>query len=71
MDVPESEAHSFIVKLWVEDDETGRTVWHGYITHVPDGARCYLQDLRDILTFVGPYVEGIGATSRSSLGQRW
>jgi hypothetical protein len=63
MDVSESQVHSFIVKLWLEKagDETGMTVWHGYITHVPSGERRYLKDLRDILSFVKLYVAEKGA----------
>lgn len=71
MDIPESRVHSFIIKVWLEDDETGRTVWHGYITHVPDGGRHYLQNLRDILNFVEPYVEEAGGVMQGSPGRCW
>lgn len=53
---PESTVHSFIVKLWQEDDEMGKSKWHGHITHVPDAGRRYLQDLRDIISFIEPYL---------------
>jgi hypothetical protein len=63
MQIPESQVHSFIVKLWLEKvgDEKGMTVWHGHITHVPSGERRYLKDLRDILGFVKLYIEETGA----------
>ena len=64
MDIPKSQVHSFIVKLWLEKagDETGMAVWHGYITHVPSGERRYLKDLRDdILSFVKLYIGETGA----------
>jgi hypothetical protein len=36
MDEIESDAQSFIVKVWVEDhaEEAGHRVWRGHITHV-------------------------------------
>jgi hypothetical protein len=36
-------------------------VWHGYITHVPDGERRYLKRLNEIVEFIKHYLEG-GAT---------
>jgi len=74
MDTPESQVHSFIVKIWLEEacDETKRAGWHGHITHVPSGKRCYLRDLGDISSFIKPYLEGIEAHTRQSLGnQGW
>lgn len=71
--MPESKVHSFIVKLWLEEagDETGAR-WHGYITHVPSAERRYLQELRDILSFVEPYVAEIGAdVTRDSRARSW
>jgi hypothetical protein len=60
MDMPESKVHSFIVKLWQDEagnDETEKPVWHGYITHVPDGERRYLKRLRDIADFIARFLE--------------
>lgn len=61
--MPESKVHSFIVKLWLEHggNKKEKRGWHGYITHVPSGERQYLQELRDILSFVKPYVAEFGA----------
>jgi hypothetical protein len=58
MEAPESNLHSFIVRLWLEetDEETGRAVWRGYITHVPSGTRRYLTDLSEIAAFIAPYL---------------
>ncbi|HEV7745449.1 MAG TPA: hypothetical protein VGO56_10675 [Pyrinomonadaceae bacterium] len=58
MVIPESKVHSFIVKLWQDDDEKGKSNWHGYITHVPDASRRYLQDLSEIISFIEPYLAG-------------
>jgi len=58
VDITETNVHSFIVKLWLEEarDDTERTVWHGYVTHVPDGERRYLRDLNDIHEFIRCYL---------------
>lgn len=75
MGVAESKVHSFIVKLWLEEagDETGMVGWHGHITHVPSGERRYLQDLRDILSFVKPYIGESGAddAAQTSRARSW
>jgi hypothetical protein len=58
----ESNTHPFIVKIWLEEtaEEAGRATWRGHITHVPSGEQRYLQDLDDILTFIAPYLKGMG-----------
>lgn len=71
MDMPESKVHSFIVKLWRDepDDQTEKPVWHGYITHVPDGERRYLKRLRDVADFIARFLDddGIERDRRSRL----
>ncbi len=69
MDELESEAQSFIIRVWVEEraEETGRGVWRGHITHVPDGVRRYLKNLDEIGDFIAPYLEAMGV----KLGMRW
>jgi hypothetical protein len=59
MDAGEATVHSFIVKLWLEvdDGEGKRTAWHGYITHVPTGARRYLQSLSDVTEFIKQHLD--------------
>jgi hypothetical protein len=61
-ELPDSDVHSFIIKLWLEEssEETGSITWHGYITHVPSGQRRYLKDLDGIIAFVAPYLEAVG-----------
>lgn len=76
MDLTESTVHSFIVKLWLEDGgETKQPTWHGYVTHVPSGARRYLKTLSDITDFIGQYVDGadvhLGLKSRVRGWLRW
>ena len=55
----ESRTHSFIIKIWPEEeiDEAGRTIWRGHITHVPDGERQYIQELSAIPQFIQPYLD--------------
>ena len=69
MDETESEAQSFIVRVWVEEraEEAGRGVWRGHITHVPGGERRYLKNLDEIQAFMAPYLERMGV----NLGMRW
>jgi hypothetical protein len=60
MDLGESTVHSFIIKLWLEDagGESDPLRWHGYITHVPSGARRYFKKLNEITDFIKQYVDG-------------
>ncbi|HKU75353.1 MAG TPA: hypothetical protein VJR02_15690 [Pyrinomonadaceae bacterium] len=69
MDVAESTLHSFIVKIWIDeqDGKSGRRVWRGYVTHVPSGAQRYLKCLSDIEDFIKEYLDEdeIQSNSRS------
>jgi len=68
MDLSEPQVESFIVKLWTEADTgPGEVTWHGYITHVSDGARRYLKDLDEIKIFIEPYLVEKGV----DVGKRW
>lgn len=58
----EFSAHSFIVKVWVEEEVNTQDdpIWHGHITHVPDGEQRYLRNLSEIPRFVKPYLSAMG-----------
>jgi hypothetical protein len=58
----EFNVHSFIVKVWLEEEATknSSTIWHGHITHVPSGKRRYLKNLDEIALFIQPYLEAMG-----------
>lgn len=58
----EFSAHSFIVKVWIEEEinKHGNPIWHGHITHVPDGEQRYLRNLSEIERFVEPYLSNMG-----------
>lgn len=62
MDQIESRTHSFIIRIWHEED--GRSTWRGYITHVPSGERRYLLELDDIITFITPRLKEMGVVVR-------
>ena len=77
MDLLESTAHSFIVKLWLEEAEgkSNQLTWHGYITHVPSGSRRYVKTLNEIPEFINQYVSNapvqVGLKSRVSSWLKW
>ena len=58
----ELNVHSFIVKVWIEEDadEEGHATWYGHITRVPDGEQRYLRRLSDIDDFIKPYLKEAG-----------
>ena len=58
----EFNVHSFIVKVWVEEEATkdSTAIWRGHITHVPGCEKRYLKNLDDIALFIQPYLEAMG-----------
>jgi hypothetical protein len=58
----DSTRHSFILKVWLEEDteEAACATWRGQITHVTNGDQRYLQDLDEIRAFVALYLEEMG-----------
>jgi hypothetical protein len=65
MDIPESNVHSFVIKLWLEaTGDPTNVAWHGYITHVPGGERRYLKKPSDVSDFIATYLEEMGARPR-------
>ena len=69
---PESNTHSFIIKVWLEeiseDIDTG--VWRGQITHVLSGQHRYVKSLQEMISFMEHYFEGMGATLRGPSHKR-
>jgi hypothetical protein len=70
MDLPESNTQSFVIKIWLEEtvEESGRALWRGHITHIPSGERSFIKDLREISSFISPYLEALGV--KPSLRQK-
>jgi len=57
----EFSVHSFIVKVWLEEDATvSNRIWRGHITHVPSGEKRYLKNLGEITAFIEPYLKATG-----------
>ena len=67
MDSFESKTHSFVVKVWLEEDEEDHSPpkWRGHITHVPSRQRRYINDLNGVTKFISGYLEKMG------VGKRW
>ena len=59
---PESNTHSFIIKVWLEeiseDIDTG--VWRGQITHVLSGKHRYVKNLQEMMIFMDEYFKQMG-----------
>ncbi len=62
MNVLETDSHSFIVRIWIEEtaEEAGRVTWRGHITHVPSRKRQYLHKLEQLIQFITPYLDDLG-----------
>ena len=62
MDLFESDTHSFVIKIWLEEtaEEAGNGLWRGQITHVPSGRQGYFMHLGDIPLFILPYLQSMG-----------
>ena len=58
-------AHTFIVRLWMEDFEApGLRRWRGYVTHLIDDERSYVDGIDDIVEFIGRYLVTNGDAAR-------
>ena len=69
MSAEESGIHSFIVRIWLEENaaDNGKAVWRGSVTHVLSGRQRYIQGLDEIGAFILPYLQEMGV----KLGTRW
>ena len=63
MDLLELYTHSFVIKIWLEEaaEEGIGALWRGHITHVGSNQRQYFQKLEDLVLFIWPYLEEMGA----------
>jgi hypothetical protein len=64
-----SKREVFIVRIWREAREGGRSApeWRGVVESVQDGQRCYVKDLKEVMTFINHYLAGMGV----NLERRW
>ena len=60
MDHSESSSHSFIIRIWREEDR--RPAWRGHVTHVPSGNRRHFKDLDELTNFMLPYLVEMGVS---------
>lgn len=62
MDVLESNIHSFIIKIWLEEParDNDPAIWRGRITHIPSGEKRYLSEIEEIRVFISPYLRKMG-----------
>jgi hypothetical protein len=62
MDLSESQLHSFIIKLWLENpnEKTNGTAWRAQIKHVPGGEHRYVKSFEEIADFIEPYLKAAG-----------
>ena len=62
MDLFESDIHSFVIKIWLEESaaEAEEVIWRGQITHVPSSKQGFFMNLNDIPLFIMPYLEFMG-----------
>jgi hypothetical protein len=70
----ESQLHSFIVKLWLEDvnEEGSSRTWGGQIKHVPGGECRHIRSLEEITNFIKPYLGTVGdEAGLSARLRRW
>lgn len=58
----QTESHSFVVKVWVEETtkHNKSTIWRGHITHVMSRQRRYFDDLSEVQLFIQGYLDQMG-----------
>jgi hypothetical protein len=61
-DTPPAESifQSFVVKIWLEESDTGSPGWRGRVTHIPSYEQRYVTHLDEITDFIAPYLEAAG-----------
>ena len=62
LDLYESNTHPFVIYIWLEGsgENDKAAMWRGHITHVPTSQRLYVQDLKEIIQFIVPYLGQMG-----------
>lgn len=66
----EQSSHSFIVKIWLEEEATDNVppFWRGHVTHVASGSRSYLQSAGDVIAFMKEYLQQWEMVSSNDAG---
>ena len=47
----EQRHHSFVLRIWWEDDGVSR-LWRGWIQHATSGEAAYVGTIKDLVTFI-------------------
>jgi hypothetical protein len=58
------EAHSFIVRVWLEEDSPGSTHPRGHVAHVLSDTRRYFDDFSELTDFIASYLDSDKAPAR-------
>jgi hypothetical protein len=54
----EKEAHSFVIRMWRENQQEGAGEWRGWIEHTQSRQRTYFRKTAEISPIVSRYLEG-------------
>nr|WP_046284311.1 hypothetical protein [Mycobacterium sp. UM_NZ2] len=61
MKLPLSAAHTFVLRVWLEEiDTSGRARWVGHVTHILDERRQYVNSLQGVGDFIRSYLRTTG-----------
>ena len=52
---------TFLIRLWVEDDETLENSWRGQVEHVQTGENQYVQEMAQVVSFIEERLERVDA----------
>jgi hypothetical protein len=65
-------AHSFIVRIWLEEGaEVERiAIWHAQVTHVPGGESRYFSDFDELVDFISSSLGLAPRRRRDWLGRK-
>ncbi|GAB4276373.1 MAG: hypothetical protein Kow0080_26630 [Candidatus Promineifilaceae bacterium] len=53
----EKEAHSFVIRMWRENQQDGTGEWRGWIEHTQSQQRTYFRKASEISPIVSRYLE--------------
>ncbi len=67
MESTETIIHSFVIRIWLEEPakRNNPAKWRGHITHVLSGQRRYMEQLNDIVEFIGSHLEPLDSANRN------
>ncbi|MBX3059053.1 MAG: hypothetical protein KF770_21505 [Anaerolineae bacterium] len=60
-----SPGHLFVIRIWAQEIEYGRTEWRGRVQYVPTGEVHYFREWPDMLAIVQRMLPGEGGSVSS------